>query len=67
MASLIGGMSSTEGEVERSRSAQGLLENRNGSEVMVFNERVMGLPADGPECSRLPLAIKSFERLKLGD
>ena len=39
MASLIGGMSSTEGEVERSRSAQGLLENRNGSEVMVFNER----------------------------
>ena len=39
MASLIGGMSWTEGEVERSRSAQGLLENSNGSEVMVFNER----------------------------
>ena len=38
MASLIGEMSSTEEEVER-RGAQGMLENRNGSEVLVVNEQ----------------------------
>ena len=38
MVSLIGEMSSAVGEVER-RSAQGLLENHNGSEVLVVNER----------------------------